>query len=46
MHISLKRLHKDAAMPTLATKGSACYDLYTCENVSIKPGETTLIPTV
>jgi len=44
MHVSLKRLHDKAQMPKLATKGSACYDLYAAQEIIIKPNKTELIP--
>lgn len=39
MEIKLKRLHRDAMVPTYGTKNSACVDLYAVEDVLIKPGE-------
>ena len=38
MKIKLKRLHKDAIIPTYATEGSAAVDLYAVEDYSIKIG--------
>jgi dUTP pyrophosphatase len=37
--IKLKKLHKDAIVPTYGTKDSACVDLYAVEDVTIRPGE-------
>lgn len=45
MKIKLKRLHKDAIVPTYATDGSAAVDLYTIENYSIKPGKVIWLRT-
>jgi dUTP pyrophosphatase len=45
MKIKLKRLHKDAIIPTYATKGSAAVDLYAIENYSIKPGKVIWLRT-
>lgn len=41
------RLGQDIPLPTYATPGSAGLDLRACidSNISLKPGETTLIPT-
>lgn len=30
MEIKVKKLHQDAIMPTYATPGAACFDLYAC----------------
>jgi len=35
--IKIKLLHKDAKVPTRAYKDAACWDLYTCEEVTILP---------
>jgi dUTP pyrophosphatase len=39
MKIKLKRLHKDAKIPTYAHKDDACADLYAVEDITIRPGE-------
>ncbi len=45
--INIKKLSKDAKIPTYATNYAAGCDLYSCadENVSFEPGETKLIKT-
>ena len=45
MKIKLRRLHKDAIIPTYATEGSAAVDLYVIENYSIKPGKVIWLRT-
>lgn len=37
--VKLKRLDKDAKMPTYGHYGDACFDLYAVEDVTIKCGE-------
>lgn len=46
-NLKIKRLSKNAIIPTRATSGSAGYDLYACieEEVTVLPGEHVLIPT-
>lgn len=43
MKIKLKRLHKDAKVPTYGTKNSACLDLYAVEDVIFRSGDTMCI---
>lgn len=43
--IKVKRVHRDAVLPKYATEGSAGFDLYTVEDVSIYPNETKVIST-
>jgi dUTP pyrophosphatase len=43
MEIKLKRLHKDAKVPTYGTERSAYLDLYAVEDVMLSPGETKVI---
>lgn len=47
MKINIKRLKKNAFIPTQGNKGDAGYDLYACidEDVVIQPKETAMIPT-
>jgi len=45
MEIRIKRLHKDAVLPSYETKGSAGMDLTTIEQVILSPGETQLVRT-
>ncbi len=35
MIVKFKKLHPDAKMPTLATPGSACWDLYALESIIV-----------
>ncbi len=39
MKIKIKKLHKDAVMPTYGTEHSACVDLYVVEDITFRPGE-------
>lgn len=39
MFIKFKRLNKDAIMPKYAHPGDAGMDLYSCEKVTLKPGQ-------
>ncbi len=43
--VKIKRLSTDAVVPTYATPGSACVDLYATEDILIQPGECKAIPT-
>jgi len=43
MKIKLKKLHKDAKVPTYGTEASACLDLYAVEDVTFKSGDTKRI---
>jgi len=45
--VNIKKLNKDAIIPTYGTEYSAGADLYACitEKVIINPGETVMIPT-
>lgn len=45
--VNLKKLNKNAIVPTRGSVSSAGYDLYACleSSVEIKPGETVKIPT-
>lgn len=45
--IAIKKLHKNAVIPTYGSEYAAGADLYACmeENVTIEPGETKLIHT-
>lgn len=38
MNVKIKKLHENAVTPKKATKGSAAYDLYVCEDITIHPG--------
>ena len=43
--INIKRINNDAIIPTRGTTWSAGYDLYSCIDILIKPGERQLINT-
>lgn len=47
MNVKIKKLNKDAKMPTYGTNFSAGADLYACsdEEISFEPGETKLVKT-
>ncbi len=47
LRVNIKKLKNGAAMPSYGSEYAAGADLYACldSNVSIKPGETVLIPT-
>ena len=45
MRIKVKRLHPDAVLPTYATTGSACFDLYASKKEIISPTSTRMIST-
>ena len=47
MDLKIKKLRKDAKLPTRGTEGSAGMDLYACidESVNINPRELKIIPT-
>lgn len=45
MKVNYKRLTADAEAPKVATAGSAGADISSAVDVTIKPGETKLIPT-
>jgi len=37
VEVRVKKLHKDARLPTYATDGSGCFDIYTYEGVYLDP---------
>ncbi len=43
--LKIKKLRADATLPTYAHPGDAGLDIYTCESVSVEPGEKTVIST-
>ena len=45
MNIKIKRLREDARLPEYAHDGDAGMDVFSCEDVEIKPGERKLIST-
>ena len=45
MEIKLKRFSLSARKPTIATKGSSDYDLYSTENIELRPHSVNTIST-
>lgn len=45
MNIDILHLHPDARTPTYATDGSACFDLYSCEDAIVPAGQSNTIRT-
>ena len=45
MTIKIKKLHKDAKIPTRALKGDVGFDLYSIETIVILPGEHAMVET-
>ena len=45
MSLPVKRLHKDAKLPTRAYEHAAGYDLYSVEDATIFPGQTVKVAT-
>lgn len=45
MNIKIKKLHPDAIIPQYQTDGSAGFDFHAIENITIHPGNTTLVKT-
>lgn len=45
MRLKVKRLHKDAVLPTHAKKNDAAIDLSSCEELVLKAGEKNLVRT-
>jgi len=45
MKVKIKKLHKDAQIPTYGTVGSTCVDLYVIEDYYLKPGDVRLLHT-
>lgn len=43
--VKVKRLHPDAVVPQYQTEGAAGFDLHAVEDVELKSGVTTLVPT-
>lgn len=42
MKVKIKKLHPDAVIPTKATPGSACYDVYAPCDFKVKPGRSVM----
>lgn len=45
MLIKIKKLNKEAILPSYAHKGDAGLDLFSCESCVLKPGERKLVST-
>jgi dUTP pyrophosphatase len=45
MRLRVKKLNKDAKLPTKATPGSVCYDVYSTKRVLFSPMEKAIVPT-
>lgn len=45
VQVKFKKLHPDAIIPTKATKGSACFDVYALKELWITQGENVLAET-
>ncbi len=45
MKVKIKRVHPDAKIPEYKTKGAAACDVYSLEEVVIKPGESAMLRT-
>lgn len=45
MQINIKKLNPKAILPKTATKGSACFDLYSCEEFSLFNGYFHMVRT-
>ena len=43
--VRIRRLHADISLPAYQTPGSAAFDLAASADISIAPGEVTLVPT-
>ena len=45
MNIKIKKLHEDATIPTYATDGSACFDIYAYKQLNIPFAHLKMVPT-
>ena len=45
MKVKVKKLRPEAELPTYATAGAACFDLFAVEKTIIGPNATRMIPT-
>lgn len=45
MNVKIKKLHKDAIVPTYGTEGSACFDLYSTEDVVLREFDKRTVKT-
>ena len=43
--INIKKIHQKAIVPKSATKGSACFDLYSCEDLILSNGHFSSVRT-
>jgi dUTP pyrophosphatase len=45
MKLKIKKLSSNSKLPTKATSGSACYDVYSRKRILLSPMEKALVPT-
>ena len=45
MELKFKKIHANAKLPAFAHPGDAGMDLFSCEDLTIEPGETKPVPT-
>ncbi len=45
MDLKVRKMHADAKLPAFAHPGDAGMDLFSCEDMTIEPGETKSVPT-
>jgi dUTP pyrophosphatase len=45
MKLKVKKLHRNAMIPTYGSKNAAAFDLYSAEQVTVQPGQTVAIDT-
>jgi len=43
LQVIFEKAHKDAKMPTKATSGSACWDVYSVEDAYLEVGKVTIV---
>lgn len=43
LEVFIELTHPDAKIPTRATKGSSCFDLYACEDAVVEFGKVTIV---
>ena len=46
MKVRFKKFSSLGRVPTKATPGSACYDVYSLRDITIRPGGTEKIPAI
>lgn len=45
IQVIFEKIHPDAILPTKATEGSACWDVYACEDGSVSDRQVSIIST-